>query len=258
MPTSSVKKLSKLASPKPFSQEELSKHIDAILLKELGKIQIDGFKQTHLTIVFWDISGFSTLVKELNDFPDAIIFFLKKYFETAIRIVRKHQGVLDKFIGDGVLAYFGYNSEKKNGNPFDAVQAAIEFRNKFPKLKKEMVRYCIRSNGKDASQIELKCAMHNGIAFIHYFNSINRNSINLIGSTVNLASRFEDLANNGEIIVSQEIKNMIEGKYDLREIKTKDRLNDKRHGGTIKSFPEHKIVYNVLRRLGHDPLGMSQ
>ena len=244
MTSTSVKKLSRLASPKPFSLEELSKYIDPVLLKDLGKIQIDTFKRSHLTIVFWDLGGFSSLVKDLQEFPEAIILFLKKYFETAINIIKKYQGVLDKFIGDGVLAYFGYNSEEK-GNPRQAILAAIEFRNKFPKIKDEIIRACA-IYGKDANKINLRCAMHNGVAYIHYFNSRTRNTINLIGSTINLASRFEDLANDGEIIISKEIERMTKGKFDLEKIKIEDRLKAKGHTNKIKSFPEIDTVYNVI------------
>jgi class 3 adenylate cyclase len=157
-------------------------------------------------------------------------------------------GVLDKFIGDGVLAYFGYNSETKNGNPCDAINAALEFRIKFHKLRKEFADYCSRNNGIDASKIDLKCAMDNGPAYIHYFNSDTRNYINIIGSTVNLASRLEDLARNDEIIISKRLKNMIHGKFDLLEIKAMDRITTEtiKGRGGVKSFEEQDYIYNVI------------
>jgi len=118
------KKLSGVAEPKPFSPEELAKHIDPILLKDLGRIQIDTHQRKQLTVVFWDISGFSALCNDLNDYPEAIIYFLNEYFVTAIKIINGNQGVLYKFVGDGILAYFGYNSRKGNGDPYIAIKAA--------------------------------------------------------------------------------------------------------------------------------------
>jgi len=53
---------------------------------------------------------FSTLCKGLNDYPEAIIYFLNEYFAKAIKIIENNQEVLDKFIGDGIFAYFDYNS----------------------------------------------------------------------------------------------------------------------------------------------------
>jgi class 3 adenylate cyclase len=245
VPSSSIKKLSRLTSFRPFSLEELSKHIDPALLKDLGTIQTDPFKRTHLTVVFWDLSGFSSLVKDLHDFPEAIIYTLKVYFETAIKIILKYRGVLDKFIGDGILAYFGHKNEKEKGNPRQVILAVIEFRNKFPHIKDKIIKAC-SSYGKDASKINLRCAMHNGLTYIHYFSSETRNSINFIGDPINLASRFENLANDGEIIISEEIRAMTSGKFEFEKIKIEDRLNDKCFAGKIKSFPEIDIVYNVI------------
>ena len=55
-----AKKLRKVADPDPYSTEELAKHIDPFLLNDLVRIQIDTLKEIQLTVVFWDISGFST------------------------------------------------------------------------------------------------------------------------------------------------------------------------------------------------------
>jgi len=122
------KKLRRVGNPEPYSTEELAKHIDPILLNDLGRIQIDTLKRIQLTVVFWDISGFSTLCKNLNDYPEAIVYFLREYFAKAIRIIKNNQGVLDKFIGDGILAYFGYSSRKGDGDPYNAIMSALEFK----------------------------------------------------------------------------------------------------------------------------------
>lgn len=171
MATIRDQKLAGLAEPKPFSTEELAKHIDPILLKDLGRIQIDTHKRKQLTVVFWDISGFSTLCNDLNDYPEAIVYFLNEYFAKAIKIIENNDGVLDKFIGDGIFAYFGYNSRKGNGDPYNAISAALEFKSKFPTLKKDFNKYCAKYNGKEPSDYSLKCGMHNGPAFLHYFST---------------------------------------------------------------------------------------
>jgi class 3 adenylate cyclase len=112
MASESLRKLS--GGPDPYSPDELSKHIDPILLKNLAKIQIDGVEKQQLTIVFWDIAGFSQLSKDLEGFEDDVLYFLKLYCEKAVEIVAKYNGIIDKFIGDGLLAYFGYNSKVGN------------------------------------------------------------------------------------------------------------------------------------------------
>jgi len=207
------KKLPKVADPNPYSTEELAKHIDPFLLSDLGRIQFHTLKKIQLTVVFWDISGFSTLCKDLNDYPDDIIYFLNNYFLKAIKIIKNNHVVLDKFIGDGILAYFGYNSRKGNGDPYNAILAALEFKRNFLTLKNHFNEYCTEYNGKDASNINLKCGMHNGPALLHYFSTSTRNSIILMGSTVNFASRLQCIAKDDEIIVSKQLKNMVQEKF---------------------------------------------
>ena len=65
-------------------------------------------KRRTLTIVFWDIRGFSRLCDNLKANPELIAGFLKDYGDAAAKIIFKHDGVLDKFIGDGVMALFGF------------------------------------------------------------------------------------------------------------------------------------------------------
>src|SRR5581483_10847762 len=59
-----------------------------------------------ITIAFWDVSWFSKWCDRVG--PKVIVGFLRQYYKTATRIVREHGGVIDKFIGDGVMALFGF------------------------------------------------------------------------------------------------------------------------------------------------------
>jgi class 3 adenylate cyclase len=243
-----IKKLSRFESP--HSVKVLSKHIDPFLLRDLVKIQIDTIKGIHLTVVFWDITGFSQMCKDLNDYPEAIMYFLKNYFEMAIKIIRKHNGVLDKFIGDGILAYFGYNNSNLHGDPHNAINAALELKNKFIRFKKRYIQYCNKQNGKELPNINIRCGMHNGQAFLHYFSSNDRDSIVILGSTVNLASRLEGLAEEDEIITSKQLRNMVKNRFLLHGIKIEQRINEKdqkgkAHNGKIKTFEEEIFVYAV-------------
>jgi class 3 adenylate cyclase len=79
-----------------------------------------------LTIAFWDLSGFSDMCNRLIDDPSTIVDFLKKYFNEANKIIHKNDGILDKFIGDGVMAYFGYYNNAGNQAEINAINAAID------------------------------------------------------------------------------------------------------------------------------------
>jgi class 3 adenylate cyclase len=91
-----------------------------------------GIKYRRLTIVFWDISGFSILCNDLVKNQSAIAAFLKEYFSSTIEVISKYEGVLDKFMGDGIMAYFGYPVENKDHSAL-AIHAALDLRVTFKK-----------------------------------------------------------------------------------------------------------------------------
>ncbi len=86
-------------------------------------------KQRTITICFWDIRGFSRLCEILKAHPTLIADFLKEYCEVAAKTIFDHGGLLDKFIGDGVMALFGvlnHKDDEGKTDAVDAVQAAID------------------------------------------------------------------------------------------------------------------------------------
>lgn len=248
MPSTNKRKLFRVAESNPFSTQELAKHIDPTLRNDLKRIQIDTLVRKRLTVVFWDISGFSTLCNGLNDYPEAIIFFLKQYFTIAIETIRKNHGVLDKFMGDGIFAYFGYNDTNGSGDPYRAIRAAVEFKSKFHTHKRQFNKYCSEFWGKEPSDYNLKCGIHTGPAFLHYFSTSSRNSIILMGATINFASRLEGIAKEDEIIVSKELRNIIQGKFKFSKVMINDRVKEESKKGKIKSFEQERIAYSLTGR----------
>ena len=107
-----------------------------------------------ITIVFWDISGFSRLAKMFYelDQEDLMLEFLEKYYRTARKVITKNNGVWDKAIGDGVMSWFGsfdYGQSRASAftrnsastddeGALDAIKAAIELRKDFKVLKEEL------------------------------------------------------------------------------------------------------------------------
>ena len=104
----------------------LSKYFDPFLLELLrNPVQLE-MKNSCVTTVFWDISSFSKLCKKLMGNPESIAAFLREYFDAAIKVIQEHSGIVDKFIGDGILAYFGYLYDAPDCGALGAIKAAIE------------------------------------------------------------------------------------------------------------------------------------
>lgn len=141
-----------------------------------------------LTIVFWDIRNFSSLCEILKAHPTLIAGFLREYFNTASKIIFKYHGVLDKFIGDGVMALFGaLNGKDKEGHQdaINAVKAAIEMRECFDQVMKKW-----------------------------------RDQYTALGPHVNFAQRIESKATKRQVLISASTKARISDHFELRKIDT--------------------------------------
>lgn len=219
--------------------EELKKYFDPIIFNNLDLLTISEIKYRRLTIVFWDIAGFSVLCNDLVKNQSAIIAFLKEYFSSAIEIISKYKGVLDKFMGDGIMAYFGYPVENED-HPALAIHAALDLRDNFQEIKIRYQHRWLKHFGKKIT-IDLKCGIHSGFAHSGLLASTDRNQITVIGGDVNMASRLEEFATNDQIIISKDLKNMVEDQFEFKEVLITSRKK-------IKSFEKMREVYLVLDR----------
>ncbi|HEU4483534.1 MAG TPA: adenylate/guanylate cyclase domain-containing protein [Nitrososphaeraceae archaeon] len=212
-----------------ISKEETKKL--NILLRHLDPSEIDSLKFDNvsnittrlLTIVFWDISGFSKACRPLDVSSDLLLNFLKDYFDTAKEIISKYGGLRDKFIGDGVMALFGMQRREYDGAHIakNAVLAALEFRTKFQDIKSKWMdqwkRFILDLD--DLNNIDLKCGINTGRVISGNLGALcGLDQITAIGTHVNLASRFCDLAKGGQILVSSTTKNHIERSFEINHI----------------------------------------
>ncbi|MGE0243034.1 MAG: adenylate/guanylate cyclase domain-containing protein [Nitrososphaeraceae archaeon] len=209
-----------------------------ILLRHLEPAEIDSLKFDDvcnittrlLTIVFWDISGFSKACRPLDVSSDLLLNFLKDYFDTAKEVISKYGGLRDKFIGDGVMALFGMQRREDDGAHIakNAILAALEFRAKFQDIKSKWMDEWKRFiHDVDDLQVDLKCGINTGRVISGNLGALcGLDQITAIGTHVNLASRFCDLAKGGQILVSSTTKNHIEcsfenshiGKYPIKNM----------------------------------------
>ncbi len=219
--------------------DDLKKYFDPFIFDNLNNFAMTEIQRRQITVVFWDISGFSDACNQLVKGQEAIIAFLKEYFSLASEIIGRHAGVLDKFIGDGIMAYFGYPIENEN-HSVAAVTAALELKEKFEEIRKRYEKMWNHFYGQKIS-IKVKCGMHSGIVFCGLIEAGTRNQITVVGDDVNLASRLEGIAEDNQIIVSEVLRNMVEDDFNFQERKLKPEEK-------IKSFDHIEHVFLVLDR----------
>jgi adenylate cyclase len=192
-----------------------------------------------LTVVFWDIRGFSSLCETLKAHPTLIANFLKEYFKVASEVIFKHQGVLDKFIGDGVMALFGaINGNDKEGRiaAISATKASIEMKDRFDGILKTWLEQWILYTPQ-AIDIGLGCGIHTGESLVGNVGTVDRDHFTALGPHVNFAQRIESRAGKGKILISATTMARISEHFNLNKI---DSIND------VKNIAGTFEIYEVL------------
>jgi class 3 adenylate cyclase len=193
-------------------KDNLVKYFDSKIFNILKDPEQRALKNKYLSVVFWDISGFANLCNKLVDEPFAITELLKLYFQEANDIIHRYDGIIDKFIGDGVMAYFGYSSNKKYEIASHAINAALDLREKFKDTKAYWsTKFIDKSISLD--DVYLKCGIHIGNVLFGLLETKDRNQITLVGTNVNFASRLEGIAEKNQIVVSKEVIELIGNSY---------------------------------------------
>lgn len=173
----------------------VSKEIaDELLSKE---IELGG-EEREITILFSDIRGFTTLCEGKS--PEAILNILNEYFSEITRVIEEHGGVVDKFIGDAVMALFGAPLRQENA-PGNAIAAAFDM---LAVVEKVNQRFAAR--GQDT--INIGIGINTGKVVLGNMGSQSRLNYTAIGDGVNIASRIESLCKDYSVplLVSESTK----------------------------------------------------
>ncbi len=162
------------------------------LLENPDSFRLGGINQ-KITVLFADIRGFTTLSEKEN--PEKIVGLLNKYFTAMSEIIFAYGGTLDKYIGDGLMALFGAPTASPEDSK-NALKTAVAMQKRLKILNEELAV-------EGFSRIEIGIGLHTGIATIGYIGSEQRSEYTAIGDSVNIASRLEQNAGGGQILISE-------------------------------------------------------
>ena len=159
-----------------------------------------GGDKRPVAVLFSDIRGFTALSETMNS--DEMAKLLTEYFTEMVECVFRHGGMLDKFIGDAVMAQWG--APLGNADDADrAMQAAIDMMTALDELN---VRW--RNEGRPT--LEIGIGLNYGEAFAGNIGSERRLEFTVIGDTVNIASRLCSAAGPGEILLTDEMRTALQ------------------------------------------------
>jgi adenylate cyclase len=142
-----------------------------------------GGVRYHLCVLFADIRGFTERSEAMA--PEAVVDLLNRYFSGVTASIHGAGGTVDKFIGDGIMAFFGAPQELDNPC-MPALRAARDMLDGVSRLNTELARH-------GESPIAIGIGLHAGDAVVGNIGSGTRHNYTAIGDTVNVASRLERL-----------------------------------------------------------------
>lgn len=217
----------------------LQRQLDPAIIEYLSDPAATLIQNRVMTIVFWDISNFSKLTEVFKDHPELIAVFLNEYLGIAVPIIHENGGIVDKFIGDGILAYFGFKERDDDGSvgALNAILAALKLKKSFQSFKQNWLDIWKTVTNFDTN-IDIKCGINTGSVLVGLMGSEERDQFTVIGTHVNLASRLERIAEADQIVISQYTKQKVVEKFNLETIQIKE---DK-----IKAFEDIFEYYIVL------------
>ena len=186
----------------------LPPHVVDQMVQGKGEAIVKGGRECHASVLFCDIRGFTSMSEQAGG-PQDIVDLLNDYFERLVEVVFKRHGVVDKYIGDALMAHWGTLQHDEDPT-FNAVAAAIEFRDSIREFNRER-----EEEGR--LPIGMGVGVNTGDLVAGYMGAKRRLEYTVIGDTVNTASRLCGLADADTVMISdvtyQEVADRIEARY---------------------------------------------
>lgn len=166
----------------------LSPAVSRKIAAEAADIRFGGESQ-HLTVLFADVRGFTTMAEKLT--PREAVEILNDFFTRMTDIIFEHEGTLDKYLGDGIMALFGAPLALHN-DAEAAVRAAAGMQRSLEELNAHSSR----------PPLQIGIGIHTGEAIVGYLGTERLMGYTAIGDTVNVASRLTSQAGPGQVVIS--------------------------------------------------------
>ena len=188
----------------------LSRQVYDSIFEGRTEVRLESYRK-ELTIFFSDIEGFTDLTDRLE--AEEISEILNSYLSEMAKIADECGGTIDKFIGDGIMIFFG--DPETSGRREDAlacVRMALKMRSRIEELRGEWEHRI----GPDP--IHARMGIHTGYATVGNFGSEDRLDYTIVGAAVNIASRLESSAAPDQIQISHSTYSLVKDEIYSRPL----------------------------------------
>ena len=205
------------------------KYMTASVMEHLlaGKVSLGG-ESLNVSILFTDIRSFTTISEKMD--PQELVALLNEYFTAMVGIVMDAEGVVDKYIGDAIMAVFGAPVPKAE-DPVNAVRAAVRMRRALKELNKSL-------EARSLPTLRTGIGIHTGVVVAGNIGSERRMEYTVIGDAVNLASRLETSTKElgVDVLISEDTYELTKHVIDARPVRAI----------TVKGRQQPVLAYEVL------------
>lgn len=167
-----------------------------------------------VTVLFTDIRGSTQILEKLK--PSEAVEMLNDFFEEVVEEVRIEDGTLDKFTGDGFMAFWGAPKEQED-HAVRAVRAALRMQEKLPALIHRWAREK-RSFATQTQTLAIGIGIHTGEVVVGDVGSSRRIEYTAIGDAVNVTARIQGCARGHEILVTDATARLVEDSVKLETL----------------------------------------
>ena len=182
-----------------------------------------------VSVLFADIVGFTSMAEKMS--PASVSLILNGYLSRMTDVIFKHEGTLDKYIGDAIMAVFGAPLDMPD-HAARAIRAALEMRERLEEFNAER---------KEGPTIRIRIGINSGRVVAGEIGSVNKKEYTVLGDAVNTASRLESsVAKPGMVVVGEDTYAAAKSLFMCRSLGK----------ATLKGKEKEVAVYEVLGPAG--------
>lgn len=206
----------------------VSKDVMKKVVSNLDKLKLGGIR-TDITILFVDIRNFTQISEKLS--PQDVSSILNEYFSVVEPIIAKYSGIVNKYMGDGLLAIFG-EPIKSDNHAFNSIKCGMEILNAVNILKEKLII-------ENKPKIDIGIAINTGEVYVGNIGTEERLEYTVIGDNVNLAYRIESFNQilKTQFLISEYTYEYVKDKVEVLKL---SQMN-------IKGKSKPIDIYEVLR-----------
>ena len=179
------------------------------MLKYPDKLKLGGDKK-ELSVLFSDIRGFTSLAEEME--PETLVHLLNEYLTEMTDVVFETEGLLDKYIGDAIMAVWGAPLEQTD-HPVRACRTALKMLDRLTKMQQKW-------EAEGTPRLDIGIGLNTGLMVVGNMGSDRRFDYTVMGDSVNLASRLEGINKEygTQIVISEFTYEKVKDDFFCREL----------------------------------------